>query len=163
MLVMFLQIVGNISTVEKALKSLSSCLMDTSGVDYTNLVRPGQYGLPQSASDAAAQVDHFPPRNHALGRHHTDFQRGNHPHALGPENFGPNRRMGGEAEVVFKLLCHQEKVGSLIGKGGSVIRALENDTGTYIKIVEGLSDTDERVVSISAREVNYLTSSAIAK
>ncbi|KAM7471947.1 hypothetical protein LguiA_010130 [Lonicera macranthoides] len=55
-------------------------------------------------------------------------------------------------EVVFKLLCQVDKVGSLIGKGGSVIRVLQNDTGASIKIADAAPDSDERVVIISARE-----------
>lgn len=58
-----------------------------------------------------------------------------------------------EEEVVFKLLCHHDKVGSLIGKGGSVVRALQNETGASIQIVEAGPDSDERIVVISAREV----------
>lgn len=58
-----------------------------------------------------------------------------------------------EEEVVFKLLCQVDKVGSLIGKGGSVIRHLQNETGAYIKIADAPPDSDERVVVISAREV----------
>ncbi|KAK9281134.1 hypothetical protein L1049_004027 [Liquidambar formosana] len=57
-----------------------------------------------------------------------------------------------EEEVVFKLLCQLDKVGSLIGKGGSIIRSLQNETGASIKIVDAAPDSDERVVLISARE-----------
>ncbi|EXC44895.1 KH domain-containing protein [Morus notabilis] len=70
----------------------------------------------------------------------------------GPENMGTGHRMFIEEEVVFKLLCQVEKVGSLIGKGGSVIRHLQNETGAFIKIVDAPPDSDERVVLISARE-----------
>lgn len=63
-----------------------------------------------------------------------------------------SHRMFLEEDVVFKLLCHHEKVGSLIGKGGSVVRALQNETGASIQIVEAGPDSDERVVVISARE-----------
>ncbi|KAF6141806.1 hypothetical protein GIB67_031873 [Kingdonia uniflora] len=61
-----------------------------------------------------------------------------------------------EQEVVFKLLCHFEKVGNLIGKGGSVIRALKSDTGASIKILDAAPDSDERVVVISAKEASDL-------
>ncbi|KAG5036516.1 hypothetical protein AAZX31_07G018400 [Glycine max] len=65
-----------------------------------------------------------------------------------------SHRMFLEEDVVFKLLCHHEKVGSLIGKGGSVVRALQNETGASIQIVEAGPDSDERVVVISARETS---------
>ncbi|KAI7984809.1 KH domain-containing protein HEN4 [Camellia lanceoleosa] len=73
-------------------------------------------------------------------------------HGTGTENIGANHRMVIEEEVVFKLLCQVDKVGSLIGKGGSIIRALQNETGATIKIADAASDSDERVVVIFARE-----------
>ncbi|KAI8020364.1 U-box domain-containing protein 34 [Camellia lanceoleosa] len=47
-------------------------------------------------------------------------------HGTGTENIRANHMMVMEEEVVFKLLCQVDKVGSLIGKGGSIIRALQN-------------------------------------
>lgn len=73
-------------------------------------------------------------------------------HVSGTESIGSNHRMVFEEEVVFKLLCQVDKVGSLIGKGGSVIRALQSETGASIKIADAAPDSDERVVIISARE-----------
>ncbi|XAR74048.1 hypothetical protein NMG60_11008210 [Bertholletia excelsa] len=73
-------------------------------------------------------------------------------HATGTENIGTNHRMVMEEEIVFKLLCQVEKVGSLIGKGGSIVRALQNETGASIKIIDAAPDSDEKVVIMSARE-----------
>lgn len=60
--------------------------------------------------------------------------------------------MGMEEEVVFRLLCHGDKVGCLIGKGGSIRRTLQTETGASIKIADSTPDSDDRVVVISARE-----------
>lgn len=70
----------------------------------------------------------------------------------GPEHIGTGHRTVIEEEVVFKLLCQVDKVGSLIGKGGSIIRHLQNETGAFIKIVDAPPDSEERVVLISAQE-----------
>ncbi|KAI8014904.1 U-box domain-containing protein 35 [Camellia lanceoleosa] len=78
-------------------------------------------------------------------------------HGTGTKNIGANHRMVMEEEVVFKLLCQVHKVGSLIGKCGSIIRALQNETGATIKIADAASDSDERVVVIFAREACELT------
>ncbi|KAF8028413.1 hypothetical protein BT93_E1119 [Corymbia citriodora subsp. variegata] len=51
--------------------------------------------------------------------------------------------------LCFRLLCSSERVGGIIGKGGNVVRALEQDTGCEIKVVEGLSDAEDRIVAIS--------------
>lgn len=66
--------------------------------------------------------------------------------------YANHNRMVVEEDVVFRLLCHFDKVGSLIGKGGSVIRALQSETGASIKVVDAAVDSDERIVVISARE-----------
>ncbi|KAL6996116.1 hypothetical protein U1Q18_006255 [Sarracenia purpurea var. burkii] len=78
-------------------------------------------------------------------------------HGTGTEYTGASHRMIMEEEVVFKLLCQVDKIGSLIGKGGSVIRALQSETGASIKIADTGPDSDERVVVISAREACELT------
>ena len=65
---------------------------------------------------------------------------------------GPDHRMGMEEEVVFRLLCQADKVGSLIGKGGSYKRALQTETGASIKIPNATQESHEMVVVISARE-----------
>ena len=62
-----------------------------------------------------------------------------------------------EEEVVFKLLCQVNKVGSLIGKGGSIVWALQTETGVSIKIADAAPDADEKVVVISAREACELS------
>ncbi|KAF5787874.1 putative K domain-containing protein [Helianthus annuus] len=78
----------------------------------------------------------------------------NRPMGIAPHGYGGDHhhRMGMEEEIVFRLLCHADKVGSLIGKGGSIRRALQTETGASIKIADPSPDSDERVVVISARE-----------
>lgn len=64
-----------------------------------------------------------------------------------------NHRMTHEDDVVFRMLCHVSKIGGLIGKGGSVIRAIQSETGASVKIGDPVApDSDERVVIVSARE-----------
>ncbi|CAN4095177.1 unnamed protein product [Withania somnifera] len=70
----------------------------------------------------------------------------------GVENSGINHRMVLEEEVMFKVLCPVDKVGNLIGKGGSIIRVMQTETGASIKVADPASDLEERIVVISARE-----------
>ncbi|GJR38205.1 KH domain-containing protein HEN4 isoform X1 [Tanacetum coccineum] len=72
------------------------------------------------------------------------------PHGYGPGP-GPDHRIGMEEEVVFRLLCQADKVGSLIGKGGSYKRALQTETGASVKIADPTPESDERVVSLEQR------------
>ena len=81
--------------------------------------------------------------------------------ASGSEGVGNHHRMAMamEEEVMFRLLCQVDKVGSLIGKGGSIRRALQTETGATIKIADSAPQSDERVVVISAREACELATS----
>lgn len=123
--------------MRKALLSVSSCLQDNSRIDSVNASTPKFSGMSQTGT----------------GYHTPDqFSR-----SSGVESAGINHRMVLEEEIMFKVLCPVDKVGNLIGKGGSIIRVMQNETGASIKIADSASDLDERVVVISAREVGRLT------
>ena len=62
-------------------------------------------------------------------------------------------RESGENELVFRLLCPSDKIGSVIGKGGSIIHNLRKETGARIKIADAVPGSDERVIIVSALEV----------
>ncbi|XP_039034509.1 KH domain-containing protein HEN4-like [Hibiscus syriacus] len=125
-----LQITGNFSAVKKALFSISSFLQENC---------------------THSQLDQFTPWGYTSGRHAADYNSRSYPSNPEHENAVHNRA-GFEEEVVFKLLCQADKVGSLIGKGGSVVRALQCETGAGIKIADTSHDSEERIVVISARE-----------
>lgn len=57
-----------------------------------------------------------------------------------------------EEELILRLLCPNDKVGSLIGKGGIVIRKMREDTGAHIKVGDPIPNADERVVEITSTE-----------
>lgn len=140
-----MQITGNFTAVKKALLSVSTCLHDNNG--------PNSVAFKPSGA-GPAQVDGYPQRGYGSSGSYAPPDHHSRGYSFpGPESAGPPHRMFVEEEVVFKLLCHHDKVGSLIGKGGSVVRALQNETGASIQIVEAGPDSDERIVVISAREV----------
>ncbi|KAI3986387.1 hypothetical protein MKX01_002232 [Papaver californicum] len=145
-----IQITGNFSAVRKALLSVSSCLQDnfrTDAATSTPNITPGS--VLRASGVPGGQVDQFPSRGYPPGTHSLDY------HSRGfseSDCIGANHRMVPEEEIVFRMLCHLDKVGSLIGKGGSIIRALQSDTGASIKIADAEPDSDERVVLVSARE-----------
>ncbi|KAM3289744.1 KH domain-containing protein HEN4 isoform X3 [Capsicum chacoense] len=127
-----IQIAGTLSTVRKALLSVSSCLQDNSRIDLVNLSTPKFSGMSQDGTGY-----HMPEQ----------FSR-----SSGVESAGINHRMVLEEEVVFKVLCPADKVGNLIGKGGSIVRVIQTETGASIKVADSASHLDDRVVVISARE-----------
>lgn len=55
-------------------------------------------------------------------------------------------------DTVFRILCPGSKIGSVIGKGGSIIKSLRQETRAKIKIVDAVPGVDERVIIISCSE-----------
>jgi predicted RNA-binding protein YlqC (UPF0109 family) len=53
-------------------------------------------------------------------------------------------------DVIFRILCPAPKIGSVIGKGGSIIKTLRQDSGAKIKIADAIPGVDERVIIISS-------------
>jgi poly(rC)-binding protein 2/3/4 len=53
-------------------------------------------------------------------------------------------------DTEYRLLCPGSKIGSLIGKGGSVIKALRTECKSKIKVEDPVAGSDERVVLISS-------------
>ncbi|KAJ0075074.1 hypothetical protein Patl1_34922 [Pistacia atlantica] len=142
-----IQITGSFPAVKKALLSVSSCVQDSPRVDVanTNVTKPP--GMLHHGNPMSASVEPFHQRGYAPSFHSRGYSSG-----PGPETVGAHNRIYFEEDVVFKLLCHLDKVGSLIGKGGSIVRTFQNETGASIKIADVVPDSDERVVLISARE-----------
>lgn len=56
-------------------------------------------------------------------------------------------------KVVLKLICTSVAAGGIIGKQGTIIRAMQNEAGASISIGAPLKASGERVVTITAREV----------
>ncbi|KAF3550007.1 hypothetical protein DY000_02010418 [Brassica cretica] len=129
-----IQINGKFSNVKKALLMITNCLQES--------------GAPPTWEECSFPPPGYPPDYHSMEYHQWD-----HPPNPMPEDVGPfNRPPIVEEEVSFRLLCPADKVGSLIGKGGAVVRALQNETGASIKVSDPTHETEERIVVISARE-----------
>lgn len=56
-------------------------------------------------------------------------------------------------EFSIRVLCPNDKIGGVIGKGGNVIKALRKDTGANLKVEDAQTDSDERVIVVSATEL----------
>lgn len=57
-----------------------------------------------------------------------------------------------QQEVTYKILCSNEKVGGIIGRGGTVIKSLQSETGASVTIGALIPDCDERLVTVAATE-----------
>ncbi|KAK8567297.1 hypothetical protein V6N13_105272 [Hibiscus sabdariffa] len=65
-------------------------------------------------------------------------------HGIGPE------------DTVYRYLCHVKRIGSIIGRGGEIVKQLRSDSRSNIRICEAMPGCEERVVIIysSCEETN---------
>lgn len=66
-----------------------------------------------------------------------------------------NLRMS-QQELTFRILCTNERVGAVIGKGGTVVRSIQNESGASISVGAPIPGCEERLVTITATEVCVL-------
>lgn len=55
--------------------------------------------------------------------------------------------------LTFRLLCPAEKVGNLIGKGGAIIKTMQQETASEIKVIEAIPGSEDCIVVISGPAV----------
>ncbi|KAK1632054.1 hypothetical protein QYE76_006369 [Lolium multiflorum] len=140
-----IHISGSFSAARKALLLVSICLQDNPRPDTISFPAGRTFGPPGSGCppglDPHSQRSYLPP-------HIPDYHARNFPSNVA----APGPRFFVEQEVMFRMICLNEMVGSIIGKGGATIRALQSETGASVKVIDAVPDTDERVIVISARE-----------
>ncbi|XP_076931317.1 KH domain-containing protein At4g18375-like isoform X2 [Bidens hawaiensis] len=54
----------------------------------------------------------------------------------------------GSDDTVYRYLCPSKKIGSIMGRGGDIIKQMRSETKAKIRIGETVSGCDERVVTI---------------
>ncbi|MED6207663.1 hypothetical protein PIB30_037798 [Stylosanthes scabra] len=146
------QITGGIDVVRKALQSVSQQLLENPPRDLESL-RANPTG-PSSHSSGQ-----FPPHNRSLAAQGAAFPAG--PNDISVFHPGPplipkfhegaihGRMRPSQEMLTFRLLCHTERVGNVIGKGGAVIKAVQLDTASEIKVIEGGPDSEHCIIVIS--------------
>ncbi|KAL3844670.1 hypothetical protein ACJIZ3_002073 [Penstemon smallii] len=91
----------------------------------------------------AGQRNHYGKRSHS----HSDYS----------ESGGNKRRNSGNDrdqfsigsdDTVYRYLCPGKKIGSIIGRGGEIVKQLRLDTKSKIRIGESVAGCEERVVTI---------------
>lgn len=70
----------------------------------------------------------------------SSFKRLKHPQQL-PFNLPPGH-------VVFRLLCHASRIGGVIGKSGSIIKQLQQETSAKIRIEDSFANSDDHRVIV---------------
>ncbi|KAL9237431.1 hypothetical protein vseg_011980 [Gypsophila vaccaria] len=86
---------------------------------------------------------------HHSGRHRGGGGGG----GFGGSRMGGGGGKGGESVMMvttsYRILCHDKKVGGVIGKSGSIIKAIRQHTGAWINVHEVVEDDEERIIEIS--------------
>ncbi|KAL8258344.1 hypothetical protein R6Q59_030385 [Mikania micrantha] len=66
----------------------------------------------------------------------------------------PNSGLTGSAQdFSLRLVCPTENIGSVIGKGGVIIKQIRQESGAMIKVDSSASEGDDCLITVSAKEV----------
>ncbi|TXG54042.1 hypothetical protein EZV62_019298 [Acer yangbiense] len=80
------------------------------------------------------------------------YASGFHPLSLESDRAHPPETKSQQQEVSFRILCSNDRVGSVIGKGGTIIKALQSETGASIAVGATVAESDERLITVTASE-----------
>ncbi|WOL02206.1 KH domain-containing protein HEN4 [Canna indica] len=148
------QITGTVDSVKKALHLVAQQLLDNPPRERDSFPPAGSSG-----PSSYPRPEGLPPPNYPfplqgpfLNRSHdfADF----HPN-IGPpfpkfhESGPPVQPQIAPEPITYRLLCSNDRVGSVIGKGGSIVKALQNETGCEVKVIETTPESEDRIIVIS--------------
>lgn len=51
-------------------------------------------------------------------------------------------------ETIYRILCPVKKIGSVLGRGGNIVKALREETKAKIRVADSIPGADERVIII---------------
>lgn len=54
------------------------------------------------------------------------------------------------SDTVYRIICQSKKIGSVLGKGGNIVKALREETQAKITVSDSVPGSDERVITISS-------------
>ncbi|KAJ0443059.1 putative K domain-containing protein [Helianthus annuus] len=127
------EIEGDILALKKALVAVTRCLQDRQYAPNAKKVLGGP---------------HHAVLHETITNEHMDI-----PSVPSDRNTNPSIDIrASQHEIVFRMLCSNDRVGSIIGKFGTVIQALQKESGASISFKGPVSDCDEQLITISAME-----------
>ncbi|KAG6659792.1 hypothetical protein CIPAW_03G061000 [Carya illinoinensis] len=90
----------------------------------------------------------MPPRPwvERYGNQHSGFE------PMGFNGVPPGAGAEASAEFSMKILCSAGRIGGVIGKGGFNVKQLQHETGGSIHVQDASTESDERVIRVSAFE-----------
>lgn len=151
-----LQVEGNVLAVKKALVAVSRCLQDCPLGDKTRIIGSKPVEAVPRENLPEPHLDHLPQRNPGLyttPSSSINYASGVHPMSIEIERVPAVETRTLQHDIIFKILCSNDRVGGVIGKGGAIVRALQNETGATICVGASITECDERLITITASEV----------
>ncbi|KAK3016271.1 hypothetical protein RJ639_006102 [Escallonia herrerae] len=141
------KIEGDILAVKKVLVAVSRCIQDCSPVDRTRTItsRPHEAVSRENLPDLYTNLP--PPQSSVLQpmpASSFNHASGNNSRLLEADKIPAMDLRPMQHEVVFRILCSTDRVGGVIGKGGTIVRALQNDTGASISVEASVAECNER-------------------
>ncbi|KAM3219806.1 KH domain-containing protein HEN4 [Capsicum annuum] len=149
------EIEGDILAVKKGLVAVSRRLQDCFSVDRNrtaenpSLELDSEQTLPPQPVDLPGQRSSMP---QPISTSSFSGASGCHPVSLDADKFSSIDSKMPLQEVAFRVLCPNDKVGAIIGKGGAIVKALQNDSGASIAVGPNVAECNERMISITALE-----------
>lgn len=142
--VISLQISGSLDAIRKALLCVSQQILE----------HPPQ-------DDELLSLNTSGPSSQSSGHPFSRQEPNYHFSSQGPPYFGSRDSESGNLGrnnpsqdiLTFRLLCPDEKAGGVIGKGGSIVKALQHESGCEIKVLDGVSGSEDRIIIISGPSV----------
>ncbi|XP_042498949.1 RNA-binding KH domain-containing protein RCF3-like isoform X2 [Macadamia integrifolia] len=146
-----LQITGEAEVVVKALQILSSRLRDNPSRSQ-HLLTSAPSNMYQSGgtfmgSNAGAPIVGLAPLMGPYGGYKSDT-RSEWSHAFYPAP----RDEASAKDFSLRLLCPTGNIGGVIGKGGSIIKQIRQESRAFIKVDSSASEEDDCIITISAKE-----------
>ncbi|KAK2983174.1 hypothetical protein RJ640_018519 [Escallonia rubra] len=146
---------GDILAVKKALVAVSRCIQDCYPVDRTRMItsRPLDAVSRENLPDLYTNLP--PPQSSVLQpmpASSFNHASGNNSQLLEADKIPAMDLRPMQHEVVFRILCSTDRVGGVIGKAGTIVRALQNDTGASISVGASVAECNERLITVSAME-----------
>lgn len=150
------------SSVKKALVAVAGRLQDCPPADRTKMMGNRPYEVVQHETSVPHEdvtdlnIDYRQQRSSALS---TLSIRSNgnasefHPLSAEVNRVSALDLKALQQEVTFRIICSNDRVGAVIGKGGCIVRALQNETGATISVGPSVVECEDRLVTITASEV----------
>ncbi|KAJ8472188.1 hypothetical protein OPV22_026531 [Ensete ventricosum] len=179
----FLQITGDAEAVKNALTAVSAVMykfspkeeisLDTSVPDLPPIIIPSDIPIIPAGSLYTTVDSRLPPAGSVpppiaathLASEISGFTDTSNMWPLYPSALPIVPGYGGPTQsedLILRVLCPSDKIGRVIGKGGSTIKSIRQSTGAKISVDDTKDDTDECVITVTSTEsTNDVKSAAV--